>query len=324
MTVTETAVETVAETAAAESDLAMTAYRVARHSCDVVPAPIRRAWMDETDARYANRCLPMLMANQAGWWVPNPRSFTARWDGAKSPLGLRIEYDGERAPYPASSHFGHGIVTFHIPLLIRTPPGWNLLVRGPANLPKDGAAPLEGLVETDWAVATFTMNWKLTRPGLEVEFAQGEPLCMLVPQRRGELERFQPGFAPLARMPDRDGYRAWRESRSGFLQSLRRKKQQEPGQADKLWQRDYMRGTDPGAVTGQDGFADHQRRLALRAFADPEPPPAPRRCGSPGSTVASGAVPAPEPVSAPELVPAPELMPAPGSARVPVSACPYA
>jgi len=283
-------------------ELTMTAYRVTGKPCDVVPAPVRRAWMDETDARYANRCLPMLMANQAGWWVPNPRSFTARWDGGKTPLSLRIEYDGGRAPYPASSHFGYGIVTFHIPLLVRTPPGWNLLVRGPANLPKDGAAPLEGLVETDWAVATFTMNWKLTRPGLEVEFAQGEPVCMLVPQRRGDLESFRPAFAPIERMPDRAGYRAWQASRSGFLQNLRTKRRDKPDEAAKLWQRDYMLGTDPGAVTGQDGFVEHQRRLALREFADPEPVPPSRRCAS----------------SASEPVPAPTRAPASASA------CPYA
>jgi hypothetical protein len=288
-------------------DLAMTAYRVTGRSFDVVPAALRRAWMDETDARFANRCLPMLMANQAGWWVPNPRSFTARWDGGSAPLSLRIEYDGGRAPYPATSHFGQGIVTFHIPLLVRTPPGWNLLVRGPANLPKDGAAPLEGLVETDWAVATFTMNWKLTRPGLEVEFARGEPICMLVPQRRGELERFRPAFAPVERMPDLDGYQAWQESRSGFLQDLRAKRRDEPAEASRLWQRDYMLGTDPGAASGRDGFTDHQRRLALREFADPEPPAPVRRCAAPAAVDAAVDASATEP-----------------TAGDGVSACPYA
>jgi hypothetical protein len=30
-------------------------------------------------------------------------------------------------------------------------------------MPKDGLAPLEGIVEADWAVVPFTMNWKLIR-----------------------------------------------------------------------------------------------------------------------------------------------------------------
>jgi Family of unknown function (DUF6065) len=43
--------------------------------------------------------------------------------------------------------------------VFRTPPGCNLYVRGPANSPKDGIAALEGIIETDWSEATFTMNW---------------------------------------------------------------------------------------------------------------------------------------------------------------------
>jgi hypothetical protein len=313
VTVTETAPQ-AAETQAPDGDdgegsLPLIAYRAEKRPCPVEPAPVRREWMDRTSARFANRCLPMLMANQAGWWVPNPRRFTARWDGDDHPRGLHIRYDSGRPPYPASSHFGYGIVTFHVPLLFRTPPGWNLLVRGPANLPKDGASALEGLVETDWAVATFTVNWKLTRPGLDVEFARGEPVCMLVPQRRGELERFQPAFLPIEGMPEHAGYRAWRASRSGFLRELRTKRREDPAEASKLWQRDYMLGTDPAAAARDGGFAEHQRRLALSPFADPHPVPARRHCGPADAT--APAVPESAPVSGPE------------PSAVPV-ACPYA
>jgi hypothetical protein len=273
--------------------LPLTAYRATNRTCPIEPAPVRRAWMDQTSVHFANRCLPMLMANQAGWWVPNPRRFTARWDGRDGPLGVRIDYDAGRPPYPASSHFGHGIVTFHIPLLIRTPPGWNLLVRGPSNLPKDGASALEGLVETDWAVATFTANWKLTRPGLTVEFARGEPVCMLVPQRRGDLERFRPAFAPMEAMPDRDAYRAWRDSRAGFLRRLHERRREDLAAASRLWQRDYMLGTAPSAAP--DGAApEHQRRLELHGFADPQPVPEPRRCAPAASDQVTPVEPAAE------------------------------
>ena len=93
--------------------------------------------------------------------------------------------------------FGYGVLTWTIPYLFRTDPGWNLLARGPANLPQDGVSALEGLVETDWATATFTMNWKMTRPGLPVRFEAGEPFCQIVPQRRHELEAFRPQKASL-------------------------------------------------------------------------------------------------------------------------------
>jgi Family of unknown function (DUF6065) len=49
-------------------------------------------------------------------------------------------------------------------------PGYNLYVRGASNFPKDGAYALDGIFETDWAVATFTMNCKLTGVGVPVRF----------------------------------------------------------------------------------------------------------------------------------------------------------
>ena len=50
---------------------------------------------------------------------------------------------------PAVSHFGHGILTFHMPCLFRTEPGVDLMVQGPINRPKDAIAPLSGIIETD-------------------------------------------------------------------------------------------------------------------------------------------------------------------------------
>jgi hypothetical protein len=120
--------------------------------------------MQATNERFANRCLPLLIANQAGWFLLNSHPIRVTWDGGNELSNLQVEYLKGFPPYPAVSHFGHGIVTWTIPYLFRTPPGYNLLVRGPSNWPKDGAHALEGIVETDWSVATFTMNWMLTRP----------------------------------------------------------------------------------------------------------------------------------------------------------------
>jgi hypothetical protein len=63
------------------------------------------------------------------------------------------------------SHFGSGIITFHANCIFRTDPETNLWVSGPINTPKDGLAPLTGLIESDWMPYTFTMNWMVTRPG---------------------------------------------------------------------------------------------------------------------------------------------------------------
>jgi hypothetical protein len=124
-------------------------------------------------------------------------------------------------------------------------PGYNLLVRGPANYPKDGVYALEGIVETDWAVAPFTFNLKLTHPVLSVRFDVDEPICMLVPQRRGELEAFRLMFHNLESEPDiHSQYLQWNQSRTEFLASLR-----EPhfkNEKDR-WQKHYFRGTSLAA-----------------------------------------------------------------------------
>jgi hypothetical protein len=155
------------------------AYRLQPPHLDIAVASRRRAWMDATPNRFANRCLPLLMANPAGWVLLNRGRVTATWHGGSHSGDCTIDVDG--CPEPPLSHFGSGVVTWRIPFLFRTPPGWNLLMRGPANLPKDGASSLEGLIEADWAVQPAFHSWKLTRVDHQVTWEDGEPICMVVP-----------------------------------------------------------------------------------------------------------------------------------------------
>ena len=37
----------------------------------LIAAPADRDWMDATPNRFANRCLPLRIAAQAGWFVVN-------------------------------------------------------------------------------------------------------------------------------------------------------------------------------------------------------------------------------------------------------------
>jgi hypothetical protein len=226
----------------------------------IIPAPVARDWMDQTTDQFAYRCLPLLIANQSGWLVLNDRKFCAVWDGGETINSVVVEYPecaGDKTAFVASSHFGHGIVTLVLPYVFRTSPGFNLLVRGPANCPKDGAYALEGVVETDWAVSNFTMNWKLTRPGA-VTFEELEPICMLVPQRRGEIESFDPGLCALNDDPRFAAkVRVWAESRRRFLETL-----SVPGSSG-TWQKHYFQGTTPEGVQGE----GHQTRLHLQQFS---------------------------------------------------------
>ena len=180
-------------------------------------APPRRRWMDDSAGRFAYRCLPLVIANQAGWFVRNPVTFSLYWNGGASASDIQIlvppgQHGFSTAFGPESvieTHFGEGIVTFQLPYLFRTSEGYNLWVKGPANIVKDGIQPLEGLVETDWSPAPFTMNWKVTRAFQTITFLAGEPICQLVPYPRGLIERFDPQVRHLGEAA-RTGVGLWR------------------------------------------------------------------------------------------------------------------
>jgi len=236
----------------------------------ISPAPISRTWMSEmADKRigWPNRCLPMLIANQSGWELRNPCGFTATWMGEQGGVDVMIAPDkNEAGQLLPASHFGYGILTWHLPLLFRTPPGYNLLVRGPANYPKDAVCALEGIVETDWASASFSMNWKFTRKLMPVRFEVDEPIGMIVPQRRADLEEFAPELRPIESDEDlQRKYETFLRSRDNEGRIRAAAKVAAGERVD--WQGDYTRGRHRD---GEAGAEDHQTRRHLRSFVQPQ------------------------------------------------------
>ncbi len=237
-----------------------------RPRLEIVPAGRWREWMDQTEHRWANRCLPLLMANMSGWWILNRHAFTATWHGGDGQGAISIEYD-EDVPASerlANSDFGYGILTFGIPYIISTDAGWDLLARGPANLPRDGIAPLEGLIESDWSPATFTMNWKFTRVGASTRFEAGDPFCMLVPQRRTDLERVVPRSRQLEENPELLAAHSQWGRRRHELAVLKFVSQfgQVEGVTRDAWQKDYFKGQ----TMDGDEAPDHRTKRRLRPF----------------------------------------------------------
>lgn len=239
--------------------LRLTAHSLGTPPPTLRPAPARRDWMDATPEAFANRCLPLTIANAHGWEVVGEAGFEAWWNGGPGASDITIRREGEGRPVPVS-HFGSGVLTFHIDLVFRTDPGVSLWVSGPPNRPKDGIAPLTGIVETDWSPATFTMNWRFTRPRHPVRFAPGEPVCFLFPLPRNLIDRVEPALRPIAEDPALDAaYRDWSASRAGFNAALK-----EPGSEARAqgWQRDYHRGR-----IGPAEADDHRTRLRPKPFA---------------------------------------------------------
>lgn len=236
----------------------LTAHVIDGHTLDIRPAPREREWMDRTDQHYAYRCLPLDMANAHGWELLCQAGFAAEWNGGNGLDDLRVTPD-PGAPTPAVSHFGYGVLTFHVPCLFRTDPGVELMATGPINRPKDGIAALTGVVETDWSPYPFTMNWTFTRPG-KVRFEAGEPFCHLLPLHRPLLEDAQAEWRPLSETPGLEAqYRAWMHSRGHFLREL---PDPDSDASREQWQRAYFRGVDMRGCPAE----AHRVRLRLPNF----------------------------------------------------------
>lgn len=195
---------------------------------DLVPAVPRRDWMDQSPNGFANRCLPMLMANSLGWDVRTTHAYTFEHTDHDSILCTFHDERGRPNLYPMG-HFGGGIVTWSVPWLIRTPPGWDLLVMPSANRPLPyGVDVLSGLVESDHTNESFTLNWMLAK-GAVVEMRPGDVIATLLPYPTKMLQemgtRLATGTPPYE-------YFEWHRSRSEFLANER---------GPKDWQKGYWR-----------------------------------------------------------------------------------
>ncbi len=238
------------------------AYPMTKPVPDLRPAPSGRAWMDGLPEAYAYRCLPLTIANAHGWEICCTDTIQATWNGGPSKNNIEVVADAGAEILPMT-HFGSGILTFHAGYLFRTDPGVSIMVQGPINRPKDGIQALAGVVETDWAPYTFTMNWLFTRPGHTITFEKGEPFCHFFPVGRIGLEAVDPEIRDLAEEPDTLAqHKAWSESRRTFNAELLK-----PASAarDQKWQKDYYRGFYPN---GSEGPADHRTKLRLKPFRD--------------------------------------------------------
>jgi hypothetical protein len=154
-------------------------------------------------------CEAIAAASALGWYLYPPLSFSLIWDGTE----IAWTYEGADGWYPlrGAQYPGFldsfaeiapaGLVSLAPPFLVqgmlpgivqiwsgylaRTAPGWALLSRGVANIPRtQGYENFEGIVETDtWFGPLFT-NVRLTRTNSPVEFHRRRPLFQVQPLPR--------------------------------------------------------------------------------------------------------------------------------------------
>jgi hypothetical protein len=74
-------------------------------------------------------------------------------------------------------------------IVARTAPGWSLLVRGPANVPRSGSYELfEGIIETDRWFGPLITNIRLTKTDVPIDFRADFPLLQVQPLPRQAYE----------------------------------------------------------------------------------------------------------------------------------------
>jgi hypothetical protein len=216
--------------------------------------------MDRTRDAYAYRCLPLAIANQHGWELLSDGTHEAIWNGGDHLDDMDVSSSAGAAA--AVSHFGHGILTFHVPCIFRTEPGMNLWISGPVNQNKDGIAPLSGLIESDWMPYSFTMNWQFTRANQRVRFEEGEPICSFFPVPRGLVESAEPEFRELDTDPvTKEDYRAWSADRDKLNDQIQKNL---AAARERGWQKNYFQGRRPDGQR----FQSHQTKLQVKPFLD--------------------------------------------------------
>jgi len=226
------------------------AYRTGKHAMPIYPASNRREWMNNTVYEYSYRCLPLQIANSNGWVMECPSDIIISWDGGDHKSCLNIHYAIEDWHFAASS-FGYGIVTLHSGYLFKTPdeePRYDMMIQGIPNYWYDFMVPLTGVVETSWLDSTFTMNWKLLRPGF-FEIKAGQPLIFVTP-----VPHDIPKWEPEIRSMEGDehllqNYTTWAKKRSSNNKALDRAFMTgekvdgiDPADPSTHWEKDYYRG----------------------------------------------------------------------------------
>lgn len=151
-------------------------------------------------------CEAIRTASAFGWYVFPPADFDLAWDGADTIWKFGFEQDwtvldsvqfpdftrnfnrqcpldlNDAVPPFLTAGAEPGMVQIWSGLFARTEPGWSLLVRSPANLPKSNSYEhYEGIIETDKWFGPLFINIRLMKTDVPITFDVGYPLMQVQP-----------------------------------------------------------------------------------------------------------------------------------------------
>jgi hypothetical protein len=152
----------------------------------------KRDWFDKD----FYKCLPLSIGNTQGFAVSIPFDFDVFWNGGNRPEDLFFKFYEDEKVFNKeiniilNSHFGYGIFTIHLPVMLKTPPGVNLMTIAAPNFPAFGLSPLTGVVESDNLRYTFTLNVKVDVSNVWIKVQSGYPLIGILPIPRYFCDQF--------------------------------------------------------------------------------------------------------------------------------------
>lgn len=178
-----------------------------------MPQRADRAAAGTLPTRAFRYCEPVVTASAFGWYVFPPISFSLMWDGNE----FTWTYEGADGWMPLrTAQFPHfaatfdsgapegcqgfsppflgalqeaGLVQLWTGLVARTAPGWSLLVRPCANLPRTQPIELfEGIIETDRWFGPLITNFRVTKTGVPVDFRADFPILQVQALPREALD----------------------------------------------------------------------------------------------------------------------------------------
>jgi hypothetical protein len=165
------------------------------------PQPVRadRSVGGTVPTRAFRYCEPLRTASAFGWYIFPPIDFSLYFDGVDTAWSLdgetwnnldSIQYPGfsdlfnehcpavarDCAPPFLAVGAEPGIIAVWSGFIARTAPGWSLLIRPPANLPRSNRYDhYEGIVDTDRWTGPLFANIRLTKTDLPIEFKRETP-----------------------------------------------------------------------------------------------------------------------------------------------------
>lgn len=160
--------------------------------------PLNQNYKRDWFTSHFYKCLPLSIANMQGLAFSSPFSFDVFWNGGNNTEDLEFNiYDDSGiknitkvCQVQIRSEFGYGIFTAHFPVMLKTPPGVNLMTIAPPNYPLPGISPMSGVIEADNLTFTFTLNFKVDIPNTLIKIEKNYPIMGIIPIPRYYCDSF--------------------------------------------------------------------------------------------------------------------------------------